>query len=292
MTDRRPVLCATDFSKASDRALEVAAALARSLDAPLAIVHAMDTGLGAETAVTPEIAEASRVLHARVEARVTAARAALDAAAARVGAPDAGREIVDGRPAESIAAHATAIDAWIVVLGTHGATHGLTHARDVLLGTTADRLVRDTARPVLVVPSTLPSTFALPAPWVAGVSIDPTAVHALEEGIALSLLTKTPINAVHVVRADEPDERPAAARFDELVVDALARAGIVGDRLTWVVRGDAGAMLAGFAKDLGAILVIGTHAPGALARLARGSTAARVIEHAEVPVLVVPKRKS
>lgn len=292
MTDRRPVLCATDFSPLSDRALDVAAALARALDAPLAIVHAMDTGLGSETAVTPEIAEASRVLHARVDARVTAARAGLDAAAARVGTPEALRTIVDGRPAEAIAAHATSIDAAIVVVGTHGATHGLTHARDVLLGTTTDRLVRDTARPVLVVPSTLPPTFAIPSPWVAGVSIDPAAVHAFEAGIALSQRTKTPINAVHVVRADEADERPAAARFDELVVDALARAGIVGDRLTWVVRGEPGAMLAGFAKDLGAILVIGTHAPGALTRLARGSTAARVIEHADVPVLVVPQKKS
>jgi nucleotide-binding universal stress UspA family protein len=38
-----PIVCCTDFSPGSDRALEVAASLARGLSAPLALVHAMDT---------------------------------------------------------------------------------------------------------------------------------------------------------------------------------------------------------------------------------------------------------
>ena len=153
-TTPRPILCCTDFSDGAGAAVEHAIRLGRALRAPVVIAHAMDTGADADAATPPEIAEAERVLRARVGERVEDARTALGSLAAEAGA-GVTSTILNGRPADAIVAYAAAIDADWVVVGAHGASskHAMRDAAlGWLLGSTAERVVRNAGRPVIVVP--------------------------------------------------------------------------------------------------------------------------------------------
>lgn len=290
MTLERPILCATDFSPHGERASVVAAALARALGAPLVLVHVMDTGADAETMVTAEIAQAARIMRERVQARVESARVELVREAAGLAPLRCATRVLDGRPAEAIAAHADAIDAHVVVIGAHGATRAMAEVRHAMLGSTAERLLHTLKRPVLVAPSSPTDVVIGAAPWVVGVALDHAAEQTLDVAFALAARTQTPLNAIHVVAVDEADERPATKRFDHEVMNAERRTPLGSEPLTWVVRGPVAEMLVSFAKDVRGVLVIGTHGPGTLERIALGSVAAQTLHRADGPILVVPVR--
>jgi nucleotide-binding universal stress UspA family protein len=143
------ILVATDFTEAADYAVDYAVELAKGLGASLTIVHAYeiptisfpDGGL----VVTQELA--SRIIEVATEAlRVTVARVA-----------DHGVRVVsvlrEGHPRDAVPALADEIDAQLIVLGTHG-RRGIAR---VLLGSTAENVIRTSLRPALVVRGPMPS---------------------------------------------------------------------------------------------------------------------------------------
>jgi nucleotide-binding universal stress UspA family protein len=284
----RPILLATDFSAGADRALEIAVALARALGTSLSMVHVMDTAEDASDVVTPEIAVAAELLRARVQARVESARASLDLRARAIAGLAVETRVLDGRPAEALARFATTIDARMIVVGSHGTTRGLARAAHVVLGSTAERVIHAAHRPVLLVPSETPAMAIDRAPWIVAVADDDVAAHALDVAFDLAAALRHVPRAIHVVPSGELDERPETRRFDALVAAASRRhLGVGDDATTWVVRGRVAEVVTHFAKDLGGVLVLGTHAGGAVSR-ALGSTASRVVELAEMPLLLVP----
>lgn len=137
------ILAPTDFSGPSRHAAERAARLAREHGARLHLLHVVHAGalerlralLGADTGVEPElILDANRQLEAL--------------AAELGGAHGPGIEISlrNGSVLTEVDAQADAIGAELVVLGARGAGF-----RRIALGTTAERLLRTTRRPLLVV---------------------------------------------------------------------------------------------------------------------------------------------
>ena len=152
----RPILCGTDFSRGADAAVEHAIELGRALHRPVVIAHVMDTGAGADAATPQGVAEAERVMHARVHDRVEKARATL---AARIANSGGAIEpiVLDGRPCEALVTHAAKINAAWIVVGAHGASraHAVRDAtRGWLFGSTAERVIRHAERPVIVIPPT------------------------------------------------------------------------------------------------------------------------------------------
>lgn len=115
----------TDFSEASDRAVEYAAALARRVGASVYLMHVL-----------------------RDQSRYHLARARLGGLADRLtcGVPRVALEVRDGAPADSIAEAATHYGADLIVMATH-ARSGLAH---LLSGSVAERLIRIASCPVLV----------------------------------------------------------------------------------------------------------------------------------------------
>lgn len=140
------LLVATDFSDEAALAAERAAGLAAALDAQLLLVHAFATSalddlrqwLGGEE---PQLVAAS--LAEQAERRLAADAAAL---AAAHGVPVHAR-LRQGDPATQIVAAAQEVDAGLIVIGRRGLS-GLHRA---LLGTTAERIARRAALPVLMV---------------------------------------------------------------------------------------------------------------------------------------------
>jgi nucleotide-binding universal stress UspA family protein/predicted phosphoribosyltransferase len=130
------VLVATDFSPASDRALDTAAEVAMRFGSKLTILH-VSAPIPFEPTVPPEtnLQPALRSLLAKTVASVKATYPSAEAVV-REGDPD--REIV--RAAEELGAD-------LLVLGTH-ARKGLAHA---MLGSVAEYVVRASHVPVLTV---------------------------------------------------------------------------------------------------------------------------------------------
>jgi nucleotide-binding universal stress UspA family protein len=144
MNPIRKILVPTDFSEASDAALDAAAYLAETFDAELVVMHAYEppTALYSTPAYVPPPPEMYEWLKKAAEGGVAAAVAKVKERVPRTtGIVRAGtpwREIDD-------AAKTTGAD--LLVIGTRGRT-GLAHA---LLGSVAEKVVRSAPIPVLTV---------------------------------------------------------------------------------------------------------------------------------------------
>jgi nucleotide-binding universal stress UspA family protein len=155
------ILVATDFADASAPATAYAFSLARTLNAHLYILYVMPqddvrliTAIRAhlQSDVTPE---------ALVETFYTEADKRLATLVEDAHATDLVHErlIVTGEPATAIMSWAAAKQAELIIIGTHG-RHGVTR---FLMGSVAERVLREAPCTVLVVPATTGSADASPA---------------------------------------------------------------------------------------------------------------------------------
>lgn len=138
------VLCPCDFSASSRAALGTASAIARRFGAELVLVHVIEPLLfpveyGLVTAPPFDLEEQA----------AGNARRELDALLSKVGQGLKGTraEVLFGLPWQQILDCQQRTQADLVVIGTHGHT-GLKH---LLLGSTAERIVRHASVPVLTV---------------------------------------------------------------------------------------------------------------------------------------------
>jgi len=137
------ILCAIDFSETSDKALEHAHSLAQKHGASLVLVHAWQLPAyalpeGAIIANPQYIMEIQQQLEKSLAAAVAKLEGSGVAVSGKLGEGPAHLEV------NRLAAE---LHADLVVIGTHGRT-GLSH---VLLGSTAERVVRSCPVPVLTV---------------------------------------------------------------------------------------------------------------------------------------------
>ena len=140
------ILAPTDFSPASDRALDVAIDIARMTGAALEVLH---VNLEAMWVLPPP----GDVVAAPVDMTEVLANSSmqLDAAVGRVRA--AGIQCTGvsetGRTDAEIVDYARKRGAGLIVVGSHG-RHGIGH---VLIGSVAEKVVRHAPCPILVVPA-------------------------------------------------------------------------------------------------------------------------------------------
>ena len=144
MNTAHKILAATDFSSPARHALDRAARLARSTGAPLQLVHALSDGalrqlrqlLGLGSMVEQDLIEQTRQ---SLESAADELRVAYGVAVQTT--------LVHGAVLDEITQLADAADVALVVLGARGAGF----MRRFVLGSTAERLLRKTHSPMLVV---------------------------------------------------------------------------------------------------------------------------------------------
>jgi nucleotide-binding universal stress UspA family protein len=135
------ILLATDFSRPSDAAAQVAAEHARRFGARVHVLHVVWPG--ADPTPDPRLAQLAQELR---------------------GAGEVVTAVESGVPAAEIVRYATRHGIDLIVLGTHGRT-GVTRT---LIGSVAERVVRTAPCPVLTVPGTPRAvTRDVPGPEVA-----------------------------------------------------------------------------------------------------------------------------
>lgn len=142
---RRTVLAAVDFSSLTESVIEHAAEISRALGASLHLLHVeapepdfVGYGPGPQT-VRDSVSEKIGVHHEKLGAiRDALATSGLDAHA----------HIWQGRTVEKILEEADRQNATLIVIGSHG--HGA--LRNLLLGSVSEGIIRESTRPVLVIP--------------------------------------------------------------------------------------------------------------------------------------------
>lgn len=140
------ILCPTDFSPTSAHAADYAATVARSCDAELLLLHVIPEmtypmrSFGMSHSLEHIQDELQEKATQRIEQRATQLKGEHGDLQVRC-------ILRSGEPHEEALACAQAESADLIVMGTHGHT-GLTHA---LLGSTAEKVVRMSERPVLTV---------------------------------------------------------------------------------------------------------------------------------------------
>jgi nucleotide-binding universal stress UspA family protein len=285
MTDRRPlgsVLVATDFSAAATRAVERAAQLPIGPGSALTVLHVLPAGCRPEE-------------RADAEHRLGDVMSAVFDAAARAGRKelDAFPRLVEGTPFVEIVrtAHHGRND--LVVVGRHGRRT----FRELLLGSTAERVIRKGDTSILVVAGAPAGPYVRPLVAVdcsdaAGRALELAwrlaAVQALEVVVAYELVPEGAI-----LRAGFSDEDALRHRLDARRAAEAALDSFLGGReprtpTTVVIReGDARRVILDVAGEQDAdLLALGTHGRSGLAHVLLGSVAEAVIRAAGCDVLV------
>jgi universal stress protein A len=143
------ILVPTDFSATADAALDYARALAGRVGASLRVLHVLDDqfliGSFAGEVYVPEVPNVQEALRDAAERLLSQRITPRDREQLAVET-----RIVVGRPFRAIVDEALAMDADLIVMGTHGRT-GIQH---LLLGSVAERIVRTAPCPVLTVRET------------------------------------------------------------------------------------------------------------------------------------------
>jgi nucleotide-binding universal stress UspA family protein len=137
------ILVAIDGSKESENAIEVAADLAQKLNAKVTFLHVVNVpelGQVPGTSEKPDKAIRDRL----VEAGKKILEKAIQTTRRKIAA---GEKISFGYPADTIVKEASALNTDLIVMGSRGTT-GI---RRVMLGSTAEKVLRWASVPVLIV---------------------------------------------------------------------------------------------------------------------------------------------
>ncbi len=289
MKSPRKILVATDFSPGATRALDVALALAAPRKAEVHAVHALEIPLPMfepyAVALPPELIGAAR----------KTAQDKLAAIGARVRAQGLGGTTHLGEAPASlcVAERAKDLGVDLVVIGTHGHTG----FKRFLLGSVAERTVKESPVSVL----TVKGDGHAEAPKVIVVGVDFSAYS--DEAVALASDWARAFGArlhlVHGLELRMPFVTPYEVSVPEALIDAAYAEGrkrLDGlaakikdvDVRTELASAPAHAALDGVAERMHADLIVtGSRGLGGIKHALLGSVAERTLRHAPCSVLTV-----
>jgi nucleotide-binding universal stress UspA family protein len=290
----RRILCPTDFSECSARALHQAIPVARYYQADLTALHVI-APIAAGTYldyVNPALLDANA--RERATADVDAFVAPARAAGVR-----ADTLVRDGGPAQEILAAAEALPADLIAMGTHG-RRGFSR---LMLGSVTEKVLRGAGCPVLTAPHE-DRAFSGPAPFkriLCATDFSPAAENALQYALSLAQEAQGTLILLHVVEG--VPERELRRHAPEVPAFWSGQADDAGRRLRSAVAASARDRcqteeVVGFGKPAVEILrvadsrqaqliVLGMHGRSALDRALFGSSAHQVVREAPCPVLTI-----
>ncbi len=280
----RRFLLGVDFSDRSARAEDQALLLAAKTGAELAAVHIVDGDF-------PERMAEAAIEEARDRSEGLVERGRAAGVTCRL-------TTVRGEPHIELHNVALGIGADLVILGAHR----ISPHRNAFIGTTADRILRGSRDPVLVVRSAEPHEYRAA---LAAIDIFAPDLHPLAAALDLGLVSAQNVTAAFGVetdamrrlklQAESLEAVSAAFAIDEPALRAeaarlLAAAGLPDVRV--VVRPllfNAADFVIGTAVETGAdLLVLGSRRKDADHRQPLGSVSETVLRRANIDVLVVP----
>lgn len=286
----KQILVATDFSTRADRALRRATLLAQEAGAQLVLVHVVDEDL------PPRLLEAETL-------EATALLQELAATVTSVDAVPCAARLAVGEPFQAIGALAEELDADLVIMGQHRRQA----LRDVFVGTTVERTIRESLRPLIMAnaPPAGPYERVLAATDFSEGSAN--ALHVAQnlgfferarrtfvlhafDAPARSLMLRSSATARQIADYIAEEKERASEELDQF----LGEFGVNPDgRVLELADGSAAKVIGDCARayDID-LLIVGTHGRSGTGRFFVGNVAEEVLRYAETDVLVVPSALS
>lgn len=286
---QKPILIGTSLTDDSDAIVRTGVAFARKTGAPAWLLHAYTpyfpisspSGIVMDPVWAAEQEKALRNLIDE-QARRTGLSALPGFSADRV-------RLVAGAPHQEIAALAGEIGAGYIVVGA-SETEGL-------LGSTADRVIRKAACPVLAIRSE--TTFP-PRRVEIAVDFSEISANALRQGLRLLERLGAPVTETEALMVLAPYETAGSLHFtrdqvQRFAVEELSRflasnaSPAMRPKLARVLTGSPRETILATLQDRQAdLVVLGTHGRSGFERLMLGSVAAGVLHSATCNLLIVP----
>lgn len=282
------VLVATDFSPGAEQALRRAALLPLARGAVLTLLHVLAGNLG------PALRGRERT-EAQYRLGQDAKRLTRSLRRRRAEGPVVRTVVAEGEPFVEIIGCEERAE--LLVLGRHGRRR----FRDLVLGSTAERVIRGGTRPVLVVGRAPFRVYRRP---LAAVDLSDSSRRALELAARLAAPGARTIQVVHGYETPYEGMLKRVATAEALSGFARERRALatqalerllgsvsLGEMTPRIVlrRGDPRqVILAAGRRHRAELIALGTHGRTGIPRLLLGSVAAAVIRHAPGDVLVAP----
>jgi nucleotide-binding universal stress UspA family protein len=295
MSRLAPILAATDLSAPARHAVARAALIAREAGARLALQHVVS--VSALDELRQLLEPGAGDLQQRLLDEVGDELQALAGEIAQRYGTAAELRLTVGTVLDEIVGHADAIDAGLLVLGARGAGF----LRELLIGSTTERVLRKTTRPLLVVKQIAHEPYRRA---LVPVDFSPRSRAAVE--LAQALAPQAEIVLVHAfavpfegkLRYAGVEEsalaslrvnakREATARMNELVADA----GVDPERVRRIVlHGEASTRILEQEQEQDCdLIVIGKRGHGALGELLLGSVTKHILAQSAGDVLVADR---
>jgi nucleotide-binding universal stress UspA family protein len=295
MTTIHRIVCATDFSTASEAAWDETRLLGKLFDAEVVLVHVIQPPpIVPIDAYIPAGVYEDLLASARREAEQGFDR--LLGSVTRSGLKIRIRQ-ENGPPAQRILQAVSEESADLLIIGTHGRAG----FERLILGSVADRLVRQAACPVLTVRTGLPAGSRREIRRICyATDFSPTARAAWAWVVAIATAARAEIDLVHVTFQPVSDRHMSAetiGRMARLLHDQgrteaerfLEQSPLPRERVhVRLVQGAPGEQIVHRAQERSAdLIVMGTHGWSGVVRWMLGSIAQHVIQTAPCPVLTV-----
>jgi nucleotide-binding universal stress UspA family protein len=288
------VVIGTSLTEMSDPVVRAGLAVARAAGAKIVLVHAFqpNAAYGGGAPYVPDVflEEAVAAERAQVECRLADQAARLGVRGEELAAT----RVELGSPYRALTEAAESLGADLLVVGSSESPR-----LAKVFGSTADRVVRKSLRPVLVVRE----GFRLPPERVLlPVDLSPLSAEAFRRGLdLLDQIAAEPsvrLEALHVITGrdyglfevqgpPEPSEAEAVRELQSFVaLNACRGPRKVETRLDY---GEVEERIRARGDEWGAdLIVIGTHGRGGFERFLLGSVAADVVRRGKASILVIP----
>jgi nucleotide-binding universal stress UspA family protein len=296
----RNILCPTDFSEFSARAMRRAVALGRWFQCPVTALHVipyLSPSVMAPSPFGPGMSPIPTDLLMERREDVEAELHRILTTYAQVGVK-VRSQIATGQPWREVETVARELPADLVVMGTHGRSGW----DRFLMGSTTEKLIRRLGCPVLTIgPTDVAPPTTLFRRILCALELTAPSQATVDLAFAFAEENLAQVTLLHVIDGDRPEWFPAkphlATRDDfrrsarEGAIEELYRLGKDAPAFCKtdevVTTGTAWREIVRVADEIQAdLIVVGAQGPGGIGESFLGSTAAQTLRHAPCPVML------
>ncbi|MBF9252748.1 universal stress protein [Pontibacter sp. 172403-2] len=283
----KKILCPTDFSASSDKALAYAVYIAQHANAHLSLVHVLHLPI-ADTSDTALVA--GELLSEQTRDAGEKLRAKCLFLEQQFGANQAGHFTCDYILKEALltdtAAHLTKTEGYdLIVMGTTGRSSAL---EELLIGSNTEAVIEEVHCPVLSVPATASEPNIERIVYATDYSEEDS--RALEEVVGVGSLFGADIHVVHVVKDEASEGKAKPQQFWNELQSTYADVPLYFQEITSKHRDEG---LKRYYESIdGSLLAILRKEKGFLQELFSQSLAEQLTYQAEMPLLVLHSKNN
>ncbi len=283
------IICPIDLSESSKKAYRVAKYLSDTLEAELWILHVLPEATDFYSSLYPDLSDLMGGIQEHIEEKIDAVIDTKD--------PLIHRVVLSGKPCEEIIKFQEHKNADLIVMGAKG----VSEIESILLGNTADRVLRNAKCPVVVTRGDFKSYKIKKI--LAPTDLSEYSEYALEQVVELAKATSAEIDLLHVldVHTYDPNKVEDFMKSDKgeilqnKVRDAMKMPGGAKDVTInkVLVRGfEISSEIVNYASENNVdMIVMSSHGRRGISKLLLGSVTDKVIRIASCPVMAVKHPK-